>query len=380
MAIVVAEPVAELVTRAPETRNRARELWDAFFRGRNPSTVEAYRKDLVRFAEFLGLADDTEAAVKRLLSCSAGDANALALDYRASMLEQKRAPATIVRRLSSLRAFTKLARMLGMITWTIEVQNVRVKPYKDTFGPGEEGYQKMLAHVAARGDAKGTRDVAILRLLHDRGFRRGEIVALDLAHYDFTRRRVSMLGKARLEREWFSLPHATCKAIDEWLEVRGREPGPLFTALDGVHFGHRLTGSGVYLMVREVGEAVGIRARPHEIRHTAITKVGEMTNGNIVVMQQFSRHRDPKTVMLYVDNLRDQGGEIAKQLAGDEAEAPAEPKIEAEEVEDDAPEERGQTEEELMDMYHVPEAPPPADDDQAARVRASLARMGMLRK
>jgi integrase/recombinase XerC len=66
----------------------------------------------------------------------------------------------------------------------------------------------------------------------------------------------------------------------------------------------------------ELGKRVEIVARPHGLRHAAITTAAEITRGNIVAVKRFSRHRNVRTVMVYVDNYKDEGGEIGKQLAG----------------------------------------------------------------
>lgn len=298
---------------ALEVRNPARELVDAFFRGRNPNTLDAYRKDLAIFSLWLK-ADGIEDAARRLLTSKAGDANALVLRYRGAMIDRKLSPATINRRMASLRALVKLARMLGMVTWAIEVEGIDAEAYRDVRGPGSVAVAKMLAHVGERNDAKGARDVALLRLLHDRVLRRGEICSLDVAHYH-TDHGLALLGKGRRQRKWTSLPDAARAALDRWLAVRGPEPGPLFIALDKGNRGHRLTGSAIYAIVRQAGEAVGAKARPHSLRHTGITTALERTNGDVRKVQRFSRHRDVRTLLLYDDARTDDAKAIAELVS-----------------------------------------------------------------
>jgi integrase/recombinase XerC len=79
-------------------------------------------------------------------------------------------------------------------------------------------------------------------------------VTLDLEHLDLERGRISVKGKGRAERGWLSLPTPTRHALDEWLEVRGLQPGPLFTNVDRAHKGSgRLTPQSVYRIVRSLG-------------------------------------------------------------------------------------------------------------------------------
>jgi site-specific recombinase XerD len=57
-----------------------------------------------------------------------------------------------------------------------------------------------------------------------------------------------------------------------WIEVRGRHAGLLFANLDRHTKGGRLTGQGLYKIIRGLGESAGISTRPHGIRHATITQ------------------------------------------------------------------------------------------------------------
>jgi len=46
----------------------------------------------------------------------------------------------------------------------------------------------------------------------------------------------------------------------------------MLTNLDRAGKGQRLTGTSLYRIVREYGHMVGVKTRPHGLRHTAITK------------------------------------------------------------------------------------------------------------
>lgn len=315
-AIVVARPAGQAIERD----NPARRLLAAFLKARNTHTLKAYQQDLASLAGFVG-ASCAEEAAERLLQLPGGRANELVLSYRGDLLERGLSPATINRRLSTVRALTKLGRMLGMISWSIEVESLPANAYRDTRGPGELAIQRMLEQL--RETPKGVRDAAIVRLLHDMALRRGEVCSLDRAHFDPDRHALFVLGKKRLERVWLTMPPATQRALEAWIEVRGDEPGPLFTALDNVHLDHRLTGAAVYAIIRKLGVSVGVVTRPHGLRHTAITGALDKSDGNMRKAQQFSRHKDVRTLGKYDDNRRDFGGEMAALVALPEREGPA---------------------------------------------------------
>src|SRR5262249_49678196 len=231
-----------------------------------------------------------------------GGANAAALAWRNDMAARRLAPATIARRLAALRSLVKLARVLGITTWALEVEAPRVETLRDTRGPGKDGFRRLLAQLKVRSDRKGLRDRAILHLLFDLALRRAEVCSLDLCHLDLQAGAVEVLGKGRERRERLSLPGPTREALVAWVQVRGAAPGPLFTSLDRAGKGSgRLTGSAVYTIVRTLGHKVGLVARPHGLRHAAITEALDRTSGDVRKVQRFSRHRDVRVLLRYDD-------------------------------------------------------------------------------
>ena len=288
-------------------------LLSSFFSGKNPRTLLAYKKDIQDFTNFVQ-ASKPEDAITLMLSRGAGPANGMALAYRTHLVERGLAPATINRRLAALKSLVRLGRILGMITWSLEVTGLRSTPYRDTKGPGVDGFLRMMKSLEGGKDAKSVRDRCIVRLLYGMALRRGELVSLDLTHVDLENGRMWVMGKARNERESLSVPFKVLDALKAWIAVRGTEDGPLFIALDRAHRGHRLDGSGVYRIVSELGLTVGLVVRPHGLRHSAITAALDATHGNARAVQKFSRHKKLETLVLYDDSRTDFGGQVAALL------------------------------------------------------------------
>jgi Site-specific recombinase XerD len=304
-------PLLPLVAAGPS-------LVEAFLAGRGPQTLRAYRTDLEQFAAYLG-APTPEAAVARLLSGGPGTANALVLGYRNHLIALGRSAASVNRPLAALRSLVKLARTLGLVTWSLEVPGLRAEPYRDTRGPGADGVRKLLA--AAEGDTRrDRRDRAILRLLYDLGLRRGEVAALDVDDVDLARGTVSVVGKGRTAKTLLTLAAPTRAALAAWLEVRGSAPGPLFVNFDhsGKGASRRLTPNGIYRLVKTRGESAGVKVAPHGLRHTAITeacKAAQAAGIGLEEVLDFSRHRDVKVLMIYRDRERNVQGTLAELVA-----------------------------------------------------------------
>jgi integrase/recombinase XerC len=303
------------MTPAPvERTNKAAALVAAFLAGRNERTLRAYRNDLEDFRSYLKAGDVDEAA-RILLSRGHGEANALVLAYRADMVTRKLQAATVNRRLAAVRSLVKLARTLEMVPWSIEVENLKAQAYRDTRGPGRQGFRRLMEEAGSRTDRKALRDRAVLRLLHDLALRRAEVVSLDVEDVDLESGSVTILGKGRTQKERLSLPEPTKAALSSWIGARGTEPGPLFLNFDRAGKGARLTGTGLYLVVRDLGRKAGLTVRPHGLRHAGITEALDLTNGNIRAVQRYSRHRDMRILNVYDDNRADLGGDVARLVA-----------------------------------------------------------------
>jgi integrase/recombinase XerC len=309
-------PVPVSPAATPDPSVSAARLVAAFLAGRKPETIKAYRADLEDFQAFVQ-SPTLDQAASLLLARGQGEANALALAYRNHLMDRGLAAISITRRLTALRSMIKLARTLGLVPWTLEIQGMKTEGYRDTRGPGRNGFRAILEVLGGRANAKTLRDRAILRCLFDLGLRRKEIITLDLADLDRQAGTLAVLGKGRTEKCTLTLPPQTQQAIDAWIGARGEEPGPLFLTMNRANQGEilRLTAAGLYGMVRELGRKAGLKVWPHGLRHSAITEALDATGGNIRAVQRFSRHKDVRVIERYDDNRTDLAGDVARKVA-----------------------------------------------------------------
>ena len=288
--------------------------------GKKEVTRACYAADLADFAAFVGV--DPERAAGALLTVGAGRAHQVALAYLLHLQERNLASATVTRRLAGLRSLVRAARVVGLVTWTLELPTPRTAPYRDTRGPGRAGFMRLVAEAEKLLEPLRSRNLALLWLMYGRALRRSEVCGITYPEdLDLAGSRVKILGKHRADPEWVTIPPGSIRAITAWLTVRGNEPGPLFYRLDRAagHVGpvdtRPLTGRGVHYLVEQLGNAAGVRARPHGLRHVAITEVLDVTGGDHRAAQKFGRLRSANVLHYYDDNREDSGGEAAKMIA-----------------------------------------------------------------
>jgi integrase/recombinase XerC len=320
---------AGLELRAPAAE-RLQALHQLWLSGLTANTRRAYAGDLEDFARFLGF-DGSERwggvgdAIPIIFSSDAGYANTIVLNYRNRMVENGLAPATIGRRIAAIKSLGKLARLIGAVSWSIEVDGPRVETLRDTAGPGARGWAKMRAAALADESPRGRRDAAIVCLLRDLGLRRNELASLDLEHVrlaDGMPDGLWFLGKGRGDRGFLTVPGATGAVLRSWLEQRGSSPGPLFYRLDNAADPAgpktRLTGEAIRLLVARAGNNAGLErgVRPHGLRHEGITAVLDANGGDLRAAARFSRHKNIQTIVRYDDNRTNIGGRMAELIAG----------------------------------------------------------------
>lgn len=158
----------------------------------------------------------------------------------------------------------------------------------------------------------GARDAALLAVLTLCGPRRSELIALDLSDYDATattlRVRSGKGNKERLLVGNVQMGHA----LEEWLEVRGPLPGPLFLPLTkaGRLCWRRLTDKSVsWILQVRASQAVVNGFSPHDMRRTCISNLLD-AGVDLVTVAELAGHASVTTTAKY-----DCRGEAAKRAA-----------------------------------------------------------------
>ena len=321
--------------RRDYTQITTRDLLEYWRSQRSEWTAKCYSYDVKVFARFLGFEEDTLAAVAYLLGNGHAPAEMMVADYAQHLFEIGRSAQTVNRHVAALKSLVRTAHELAPeeIPWTIHTKSLPVDRLRDTRGPGPAGVAKIIAQAEERGDFPvDLRNLALIRLLASTGLRVSEALKLDLRHVETSRARVSILGKRRKEREWITVPPQALDALTKWMEKRGREAGPLFVTYRGGSnrkagrqsrpFSplRRLSYNASFRALKKIciealGQEEGERVGAHGLRHTAITLVLDLTNGDVRKAQRFSRHKSLDVLMVYDDNRTDLAGEASRMVA-----------------------------------------------------------------
>jgi len=157
------------------------------------------------------------------------------------------------------------------------------------------------------------RDGAILAVLYGAGVRRAEAAALDLEDVDREAGALRVRGKGNKERLAY-VRHGAKEALDDWLALRGLEPGPLFWPVTkgGKLHCRRLSAQAMLYVTRRRGQEAGVaHFSPHDLRRSFISDLLD-AGADLSTVQKLAGHAQVQTTARY-----DRRGEVAKQQAAD---------------------------------------------------------------
>ena len=292
-------------------------------RGMSRHTVAAYRRDLLRYADFLAelhITDPSQVSGAMIGSYAAQLQEGVVGPDGDGWVEPPLAKASVARAVIAVRS---LHRFLAAEGLTVEDPARSIRPPKPPSRLPKalslEQVQAMLA-VPATDSESGLRDAALLELLYGTGIRISEAVALDVAEVDRLIRagtseatpELRVLGKGGKERIVPVGSYAR-RALDAYLVrgrpvliARGRGTPALFVNARG----GRLSRQSAWAVLRSVADKAGITAdvSPHTLRHSYATHLLD-GGADIRVVQELLGHASVTTTQIYtlvtIDHLRE---------------------------------------------------------------------------
>jgi integrase/recombinase XerC len=271
----------------------------------SPRTVEAYRRDLGRFAEFWESTFANLPAAKTPLS----KVDTLAVrSYLAHLHRDRLANRSLARHLSTLRSFFR---------WACREGCLEKNPARGLPSPR---VPKTLPRAMSLGDTERLlaadedeafvpeRERALFELLYATGLRVSEAASLDLSDVDFSSRLVRVTGKGSRERI-VPFGEAAADALRAYIPSRdalrhradrlrdaARAGEPLF-----VNFrGGRLTSRSMARLLKRRLRAAGLpeEISPHALRHTFATHLLQ-AGADLRAIQELLGHASLSTTQKY---------------------------------------------------------------------------------
>ena len=261
-------------------------------KGLSPRTVEAYGRDLRRWADFIsGLGKASPGEVER--------------QEVTSFLEHLRrrglSPRSLARATATLRTFQRFLVEEGASAG-LPVYDLPSPRHGQTLPRvlSQEEVKALLEQPIPE-DPRGLRDRAILETLYGTGVRISELVGLDLEDMDLGEREMRVLGKGSRERV-VPIGDAAAKALRDYLALgrtrlaRSSSQRALFLNQRG----GRLTRQGAWELVKKYAGRVGLgeRRTPHTLRHSFATHLLE-NGADLRYIQELLGHASIGTTQVY---------------------------------------------------------------------------------
>jgi site-specific recombinase XerD len=223
---------------------------------------------------------------------------------------------TVNKMLSALRRTLKEAWRLGQMAAEDYQKAAAVENLPGARPPAgrqiASGELRRLLDVCGHSPG-GIRDAAIISLLYAGGLRRAELVDLDLADLDAVAGTLRVRGQGSQERVIHVVGGAAA-ALEDWLEVRNLEAGPLFWGLGNRNRGGRLTTQAIYYMLQKRAEMAGVDAlSPHDFRRTFVSDLLEQ-GADIATVQKLAGHAHLQTTAAYHPRREQARREAAEML------------------------------------------------------------------
>ena len=256
-------------------------------RGLAQNTIDAYRRDLTSFCEFLY---DTEFIdefdlIKRM------HINI----YIKELHDKSYTPTSVTRKIAAIR---------GWFRWLNANEIISSDP---SLGVELPKLTKKLPKVISISEIENIihnnlneTELVMMELIYGGDLRVSELVNLELNNIDLDSRYVRCIGKGSKERI-IPIGEKAKKAVKSYLKIR-----ELITKkykLETKQFllrenGNLMTRQDVYVFIRKQGELLKKHISPHTLRHSFATHMLE-NGADLRVVQELLGHSDVSTTQLY---------------------------------------------------------------------------------
>ena len=254
-------------------------------RGLSPNTLQAYRRDLCQFRDWLK---------KEFLQVD----SALIGNYLATLREKGNKSRTLNRKLSVVRMFYKFLYTEGKIDHNpVEgVSSPRLGRKIPSFLSEKE--VEALLEAPSVDEQYGSRDRAILEVVYGAGLRISELVNLNLTDVNLKGGWVKVLGKGSKERI-VPLGREACRWVRIYLRKRRIETTDKLSLFCN-RYGKRLSRQACWKIIKKYSQKAGITKKisPHTLRHSFATHLLSR-DADLRFVQELLGHTNISTTQIY---------------------------------------------------------------------------------
>lgn len=273
-----------------------------------PRTVDTYAKAIKQFYQYIEPRQIKQPTRQDII------------DFR-EYLEQDHKASTVNTYIIAIRQFFKWTELNGIypnIADHVKGKKISRDPKKDYLAPTQI---KSILNSIDRTKINGIRDYALISLMVTCGLRDIEVHRANIEDIRTlgTNTVLYVRGKGRDDKnEYVIIPTVVEQAIREYLKGRNATgTQPLFTSLSNHANNERLTTRSISRIVKTAFVKCGYDSEhltAHSLRHTAVTLA--LQNGNsLQEVQQFARHTNINTTMIYAHNLEKQNNKCSNTIA-----------------------------------------------------------------
>lgn len=276
-------------------------------KGLSANTVEAYRRDLLKFDVF---------AKKRKLTLEGVRRDDL-VDFLAGLYREKLESRTVARHLVTLRNFFRFAQIQDLIATdpSINLESPKIRRSLPGYLRLEE-VERLLNQPDAT-TAMGLRDRAMLEVFYSTGLRVSELVSLRIGDLDSKAGCVRCIGKGDKERI-VPVGRKALAMVERYMQearpdllkkAKVSQSQALFVNRRGMS----LSRVGVWKILSAYGRRAGLRVAltPHMLRHSFATHLLE-GGADLRSVQLMLGHADISTTQIYTHVVEERLKQIYK--------------------------------------------------------------------
>lgn len=266
-------------------------------RGVSTNTIQAYRRDIQKFMEY----------VKRIKKDIAGVSREDVTGFMMHLKKKGLSAGTIARNLASLKTFWKFLVMERIVPENITAVIETPKTWKTIPEVLNRQEVERLLNAPRTRSTAGIRDRAILELMYATGLRVSEVNGLKKTNVNLEAGFVKCSGKGGKERV-VPLGGVARGAIEKYLESARQK---LSAKTKDEHLflsklGRSLSRQSIWKMIQKYAKEAGIKKHimPHTLRHSFATHLLE-GGADLRGVQEMLGHADISTTQVYTHISKD---------------------------------------------------------------------------